>query len=500
VKVGDFARPVFVTAPAGDTQRTFVVERGGAIRLVIDGVTQPTPFLDISGLVATSDDPDDERGLLSMAFAPDYGTSGRFYVYYTGRTPAAAQLGNILIDEFRSAGGSVSTADPATRRNVLEIPHSQAPNHNGGQLAFGPDGYLWLGTGDGGGSNDPSGNGQNVETRLGKMLRIDPRAGASLVPADNPFVGAPGDDLIWSYGLRNPYRFSFDRATGDLAIADVGQGFVEEIDFTTKAGGLGRAGNYGWSVLEGRYLLSNQMLATPAQTPPGHIPPVIEKLHSAGWCAIVGGYVVRDPALPELLGKYIYGDFCKGDIYAATLSGSGAANDAPTGLNVASTSAFGEDGCGRVYVTSIAGPVYRLASSGACAGPAPVPFPIPPGTPGSDAVAPHVTMQRASRQRVLRRGAVVVRVQCDEDCSVRVTGRVQFRQGSRLVRLSLRPATGRLTAGAARTLRLRVPSAVRPALRRTLTLGRRAVVTITVRAQDAAGNVRFVRSGIRVIG
>ena len=501
-KVGDFTAPVFVTAPAGDTRTVFVVERGGAIRRVADGIVQATPFLDISPLVATSTSPGEERGLLSIAFAPDYATSGRFYVYYTGRAPPGAATGNILIDEFRSPGGAATTVDPATRRNVLEIDHSQQGNHNGGQLAFGPDGYLWLATGDGGGGGDPFNNGQDLTTRLGKMLRIDPRAGASLAPPDNPFVGIAGDDLVWSYGLRNPFRFSFDRVTGDLAIGDVGQGFVEEVDFVSRPAGLGRGANYGWNVLEGRYLFvpnqSTLTLATPAQIPTNHVPPVIEQLHSAGWCAIVGGYVVRDPNLPDLLGRYVYGDFCKGDIRAASLSAGGVSGDAATGLTVPSMSSFGEDGCGRVYVASIAGPVYRLTSGGGCAGPAPTPFPGPTA-PTIDAVPPVVTAVRGARQRALRRGAVRVRVGCDEQCSVRVTGRIQFRQGGRLIRLSLRPANADLTAGSTAALEVRIPAAAQPAVRRALRAGRSVVARLTVRAVDPAGNVRQLIVGARLV-
>jgi hypothetical protein len=239
----------------------------------------------------------------------------------------------------------------------------------------------------------------------------------------------------------------------------------------------------------------------PAQIPAGHVGPVIEQFHSAGWCAVTGGYVVRDPALPELLGRYVYGDFCKGDIHAATLSATGATGDAPIGLNVPSLSSFGEDGCGRVYVTSIGGPVYRLASSGACSGPAPVPFPVPSNTPAPtvDTTPPTITATRAARQRVARNGAAVFRVACDESCAVRATGRVQYTQRGRLIRLSLRPTTASLPAGGATTLRLRVPVRSLTVLRRALARGQRVTVTLTVRAQDAAGNVRIGKLGARVI-
>ena len=249
--------------------RAFVVERAGTIRVVKDGVKLPTPFLDISAQVATDDGQSTERGLLSMAFAPDYDQTGRFYVYYTGRPPASPQLGDIVVDEYRRSATNPDVADPSTRRTILTIPHSAFDYHNGGQLAFGPDGLLWIGVGDGGGDSDPAGNGQNPGTLLGKILRVDPRPGDALAPADNPFGAGGGSPLVWSYGLRNPFRFSFDRLTGDLAIGDVGESFDEEVDFAPKAAGLGRGANYGWNVIEGNYAYNkadrtNLKPATPA--------------------------------------------------------------------------------------------------------------------------------------------------------------------------------------------------------------------------------------------
>ena len=236
-QIGDFNRPVYVVAPPRDIHQVFVVERGGTVRLLVDGTLRTRPFLDIRNLVQTGDGREDERGLLSIAFAPDYATSGRFYAYYTSRQPPAQRAGDIVIDEFRRSATDPEVADPATRRTLVAIAHDQYQNHNGGQLAFGPDAMLYAGTGDGGGGGDPLGSGQNVGSQLGKLLRLDVRPGAGLYPADNPF-GAAGPS-VWSMGLRNPFRFSFDRLSGDLAIGDVGQNEIEEIDFVPRAAGVG---------------------------------------------------------------------------------------------------------------------------------------------------------------------------------------------------------------------------------------------------------------------
>ena len=387
-QVGTFARPVYVMAPPRDTRDVYVVERGGTVRLLVDGVRRGTPFLDIRNLVQTSDSKEDERGLLSIAFAPDYAQSGRFYAYYTSKKPPAARPGDVVIDEFHRSAANPEVADPATRRTLVAIDHDDFQNHNGGQLAFGPDGMLWAGTGDGGGGGDPLGSGQNVGSMLGKILRLDVRPGAALAPADNPF--GPAGPEAWAIGFRNPFRFSFDRLTGDLAIGDVGQEDIEEIDFVTRAAGLGRGGNFGWNILEGSNRYGAGRPARPDELPANYVAPVIEHTHSSGWCSIIGGYVVRDTALPDLYGRYVYGDYCRGEIWSAALGPSGAAGDASTGLHVSGLSSLGEDGCGRVYATSIDGPVYRLATTGVCAGPAPVPFPAidgPVGTPGAGRAA-----------------------------------------------------------------------------------------------------------------
>jgi glucose/arabinose dehydrogenase len=345
--VGNFSAPIFVTAPRGDRRRVFVVERAGRIRILRDGRKLSAAFLDISSEVRT----DGERGLLSMAFAPDYASSGLFYVYFTDDS------GDIRIQEFKRSAGSAERADRGSARNLLTIGHRQASNHNGGQLQFGPDGRLYAGIGDGGGAGDTDNNGQTLNTDLGKLLRIDPgtrSGGRPFGVQGNPFVSRGGArPEIWAYGLRNPWRFSFDRRTGDLVIADVGQNAWEEIDFARK--GRGRGANYGWNVFEGRSRFRGG-------SAPGAVGPRVVKSHGAGYCSITGGYVVRDRALTGLYGRYVYGDLCRAGIRSVRLGRSGGASgDRGTGLSVTSLVSFGEDARGRVYAVSIGGRVYRLA-------------------------------------------------------------------------------------------------------------------------------------------
>ncbi len=349
-----YSAPTFLTAPPGDASRLFIVQQGGIIRIVRDGSLLATPFLDITSLVLSGG----ERGLLSMAFAPDYATSRKFYVYYTARTPE----GQITVAEFLRDASNPDVADPATRRTVITVDHMTYSNHNGGQLEFGPDGYLYLGTGDGGSGGDPDHRGQDLTEGLGKIMRIDPLRGDPYeVPPNNPFVNQPPAlPEIFAYGVRNPWRYSFDRQTGDLVVADVGQNAWEEIDYTPLALGGGNGANFGWSCYEGRHAYNlNQPLCMP---PPPTVMPVFEYPHSGGHggCSITGGYVVRDADLPTLLGRYIYGDYCTGTIYSNILQIPDAQDDQPTGLSVGALSSFGEDACGHVYALSLNGPVYRI--------------------------------------------------------------------------------------------------------------------------------------------
>jgi glucose/arabinose dehydrogenase len=345
-KLADFRDPVHLTSPPGDRARQFVVEQGGRVMVVRDGRKLRTPFLDIRGQVTAGG----EQGLLSIAFPPDYASSGLFYVYFTDRA------GDQRIVEYRRR--DADHADPGSARLVLRMADSES-NHNGGLLLFGPDDLMYVGTGDGGGGGDRHGrrgNAQNLGSLLGKILRIDPRAGGGRpyrVPDDNPFVGRAGArPEVYAYGLRNPWRFSFDRRTGDLTIGDVGQNAWEEIDFVRN--GAGRGANFGWRPFEGRARYA------PGESAPGHIRPVIVRSHNAGNCSITGGVVVRDRALAGLRGRYIFGDFCKGRVESARLSPGRARGVKRTSLKVDSLSSFGEDAQGHVYALSLSGPVYRI--------------------------------------------------------------------------------------------------------------------------------------------
>jgi len=346
LRLGSFDAPTFLAAPRGDSRR-FVVQRGGTIVVVKGRRELGQPFLDISDNVST----DGEGGLLSMAFAPDYESSGRFYVYYTDRQ------GFLQIDQFQRSS-SPDRADPASRRSVMRVPHRRF-NHKGGQLQFGPDGMLYAGFGDGGGGGDPDENAQNLNRILGKLIRIDPRPGGGYdIPSSNPFAnrsGARGE--IYAYGLRNPYRFSFDRARGSLTIGDVGQDEIEEIDYVPgRSGNRQPAGgyNFGWDVFEGR----NRYEDGSARGP---VAPVINETHDDGWCSIIGGYVIRDRSLrgTRYHGRYVYGDLCKQDLSLAFLKRPRAPTR-QTRLRVSNLVSFGEDGRGRVYAVSMNGPIYRI--------------------------------------------------------------------------------------------------------------------------------------------
>jgi glucose/arabinose dehydrogenase len=345
-QIGNFSSPIYVAAPPGDTHRLFVVERAGRIRVMKDGRTLGTPFLDISSNVRT----DGERGLLSMAFAPDYARSGLFYVYYTDRT------GDILIQELHRSASDADRAGGGAR-DVLTINHREFSNHDGGQLQFGPDGRLYAGVGDGGSEGDPRHHGQSLSTDFGKLLRLDPRrpgGGRGFGVSGNPFVRRRGArPEIWAYGLRNPWRFSFDRGTGDLVIGDVGQDAWEEVDFARR--GTGRGANYGWSIFEGLHRYSGGSAR-------GLVMPRLEKSHGSGFCAITGGYVVRDRALTSLYGRYLYGDLCASALRSVKLGrAGGASGDRAVGASVSQLVSFGEDASGHVYAVSLNGPVYRLA-------------------------------------------------------------------------------------------------------------------------------------------
>ena len=341
--------PVDLQAVPGDTSRVFIVEQTGRIRIAKNGVLLARPFLDVTALVSG----DSEQGLLGLAFHPQYATNGRFFIHYTD-----------LAGDTRLAAYQVSSdpdsANPA-ETPILSVDQPYT-NHNGGQIAFGPDDYLYLALGDGGSGGDPQGNGQSLATLLGKILRIDVDGAAPYaIPPSNPFVGQAGArGEIWSYGLRNPWRFSFDSSTGAMWIGDVGQEEWEEINLEPAATG-GR--NYGWKRMEGNHCY-----------PPGSscdmtglTLPVLEYSHGAG-CSVTGGYVYRGTALPELAGTYFYGDFCTGLIRSARLEGGGTlvTNDWTAALRrvlgqpMRQLSSFGLDARGELYILLHDGEIYRL--------------------------------------------------------------------------------------------------------------------------------------------
>jgi glucose/arabinose dehydrogenase len=338
-KIGDFDQPLYVAeAPGSDD--LYAVEKPGRVQRVHDGETQTA--LDISEEVSDSS----EQGLLSIAFAPDFESSKLVYVYFTD----AHQ--NQRIVEYRVEDGKF---DPDSRREVLRMV-DYASNHNGGLLLFGPDGHLYIGTGDGGDIGDPKRNGQNLGSLLGKILRIDPLPDGKRpysVPEDNPFTDRAGArPEIWAYGLRNPWRFSFDRQTGALLIADVGQSSLEEIDYLPRDAAAGA--NLGWSAFEGTQRFNKDQRARGRV-----VQPVFTYGRDRG-CSITGGYVVRNSELSSLFGRYVYGDFCAGELRSLAPRKGGARGDRSLGVTVPMLSSFGEDSSGRIYATSLNGPVFRL--------------------------------------------------------------------------------------------------------------------------------------------
>jgi len=343
--------PVFVTSPPGDTGRLFVVQQGGRVRIIRHDTLLATPFLNITGHITAGG----ERGLLSLAFHPLYATNRWFYVYYTN------PVGDIRIVRYTASSADTNVADSLSGDTVLAVAHPGQANHNGGQLQFGPDGMLYAGLGDGGGANDLDTNAQNKHRLLGKLLRLDvDTASGYKIPADNPFAtDTSARPEIWAYGLRNPWRFSFDRQTGDLYIADVGQNAWEEVNVAA-APGRGAGANYGWNVMEGRHCRPGGP-GTCNQT--GLTLPVLEYGHTGGACSITGGYVYRGTRVPALVGLYLYADYCAGFIRSFRYAGGQATEqrDWTTNLNSnGSVSSFGQDQRGDVYVMTLGGSLYRI--------------------------------------------------------------------------------------------------------------------------------------------
>jgi glucose/arabinose dehydrogenase len=453
--LGNFASPVGITAPPQDGSRVMVVEKGGTVRMIRNGVRVAQPFLDVSAITLSTDE---ERGLLSIAFPPDYESTGLFYAFLTAKDP----VGEVQIREFQRA--DADHAVPGIGRLVFSAEHPKQ-FHNGGQLQFGPDGMLWFTIGDGQNEVDA----QDTSKPYGKINRIDPHPSAGrgyTVPAGNPF-----GNTVWAYGLRNPWRFSFDRGTGDLIIGDVGDGSYEEIDYAPASAGRLPGANYGWPCKEGRHNHAGSCAAGPL------VNPIIEQPHADGWIAIIGGYVVRDPGLPTLAGRYLYGDFSQSAMHAQTVP---AGTDGPAGLTTDTLAAMGEDACGRLYTASLNGPVSRIVDGtpSPCNpdGTAPPPGGTP--VPTADTTPCTLSLKATGTRRVTVRRYLRLRVRSNEACRLTVSGRVPGRLRFRTRHRSVKAANRKL---------------------RRATRGKRSVrVKVRLRGVDAAGNARVLTKRVRV--
>jgi hypothetical protein len=347
-----------VTAVPGDNTRLFVVEQGGRIQ-IFDLTTKSVSatFLDIGSSGTNLITSGGERGLLGLAFDPHYDQNRQFYVFYTDSS------GNPTVARYLRNAVNPDLADQSTGVVLVSVPHPNASNHNGGMLAFGTDQCLYMGIGDGGGSGDPGNNGQNTNQRLGKILRIDPNTGAACTNngVSNPFAGGGGDPTIWSLGLRNPWRFSFDRQAGDLYIGDVGQNCREEIDVAS-APNAGQGVNYGWHLAEGFALFDPSASGCPGNTAPPNTPPVLDYLHDNGACSVTGGYVYRGTAAPSLAGTYFYGDFCAGFVRSFRFVGGQVTqqNEWPLLAPGGNITSFGEDAQGELYLMTLQGNLFRI--------------------------------------------------------------------------------------------------------------------------------------------
>ena len=351
--VTGLSNPVFVVRSPDGTGRLFVVEQTGQIRVIKDGSLLPDPMLSLKSAVSKGG----EQGLLGLAFSPSYAKNRRFYVDYTDLK------GDTVIREYRTSIANPDRVEPGSGRTILRIrqPYS---NHNGGMIAFGKDGYLYIGTGDGGSSGDPGNRAQSKYSLLGKILRINVNGKTSTrqyrIPSSNPYVGKAGLDEIWQRGLRNPWRFSFDRANGYLWIGDVGQSRYEEIDrAANNSSGPGRGMNWGWRVMEGFHCYNPSSGCSKS----GRKLPLVEYTHASGRCSVTGGYVYRGAAIPALRGYYVFADFCSGEIWAVYASAASRTSSAPKILlrdtNV-KISGFGEDVDGELYVVSLGGSVQKI--------------------------------------------------------------------------------------------------------------------------------------------
>jgi glucose/arabinose dehydrogenase len=350
-----FRRPIFVTSPPNDP-RLFVVEQGGVIHIVSGTQVLGPAFLGIANRVLSVGS---EQGLLGLAFHPDFAVNGRFFVHYTAKESDQGE-GAAVIAEFRVSDADPNRADFDSERRILEVAHADFENHNSGMIAFGPDGYLYIGTGDGGSGGDPFNNGQNLDALLGKILRIDVDGGEPYeIPPSNPFVGTAGArEEIWAYGLRNPWRFSFDRMLGDLYIGDVGQAFWEEIDVQPAASAGGE--NYGWDHMEGAHCYDPMVDCDMV----GKTLPVTEYMHMNDRCSVTGGYVYRGECLTDYQGQYFFGDVCTNETWTMP---AGMPEEMPEEItenlaaDLSGISSFGENADGELFIVSLYnGRVYQV--------------------------------------------------------------------------------------------------------------------------------------------
>ncbi len=404
-QVGSFEQPMYVTSAPANPDRLFVVEREGTIVQIENGEVRP--FADIREAVSCCTS---ERGLQSIALSPDFAQSGRLFLFYTGEEEPGANLGDLHVAEMVADGATAPTS--SLRDVIAPIPHSTNANHNGGQLQFGPDGALYASTGDGGGSNDEPPDAQDPSSQLGKILRIIPSQTGLTAPT------------VWSLGLRNPFRFSFDRLTGDLWIGDVGQSKREEVDFAA-APGSGQGANFGWNCWEGSLPGPGASKPECEGTSPAHfVFPVFEYDNPEPGCAaIIGGYVARDPALGALVGRYLYGDNCGGPGAGDVRSFSAVApalTDRNEGVHVDGLDSFGEDSCGRLYAVSGLGPIYRLLGA----------TPTTCGGTTTPTLAPSAVKVRAATRKVKRKRRALISAWVSP-CNGRRSGQVTLWHGRR---------------------------------------------------------------------
>ena len=350
LRASGLTKPVYVTSARDGTGRMFIVEQTGRIKILKNGHILAPPFLSLAGKVSGGG----EQGLLGLAFHPSFKMNRKLYVDYTNLS------GNTVIAEYKVSATNPNVVNPSSKRVILKISQPY-DNHNGGMLAFGPDGYLYVGMGDGGGTGDPGNRAQNTATLLGKMLRIDVNGTTAAhnyrIPSSNPYVGVAGADEIWQIGLRNPWRWSFDRATGDLWIGDVGQNGYEEVDHAVRTGsGAGRGVNWGWKLMEGTHCYSPSSGCNTT----GKTLPLLDYDHSGGQCAVTGGYVYRGTAIPALVGGYVFGDFCTGEIWVVPANATSPADKVLLLDTNLSISSFGENASNELLVTDLGGRVYRV--------------------------------------------------------------------------------------------------------------------------------------------